>query len=311
MNVLIFAYRTRYQEMEHSSIRNRKKIGGKFAGYFSIIGNIFLFLLKLYAGIITGSVALIADAWHTLSDSLSSAILLVGIYVADKPADKEHPYGHGRAEIIASLVLGLILVLVAINFFYESIMIIINRETVIFGPLAITATVISMVSKEIMAQVSFVAARNDDYTSLKADGWHHRSDALTSAVILGGILFGSFLWWIDGALGIFVSVMIIILAFQIVRDSINPLLGEIPKDDIIKKIESISREVYDHDLQLHHFHIHRYGNHTELTFHIKLPGDYKLEDANRITSLLTQRIKNDLNIFATIYIDAYNNKVLT
>ncbi|MFO7525459.1 MAG: cation transporter dimerization domain-containing protein, partial [Ignavibacteriaceae bacterium] len=77
---------------------------------------------------------------------------------------------------------------------------------------------------------------------------------------------------------------------------------------LIEQIQNISHEIHQGNLYIHHFHIHRYGNHTELTFHIKLPGNYKLEDANKITSVLTARIKNDLNIFATIYIDAYGNK---
>lgn len=276
----------------------------KFAGYFSIVGNSALFIIKIWAGIITGSVALIADAWHTLSDSLSSFILLVGLYVSAKPADKDHPFGHGRAEIIASLVIGLILVLIAINFLFESVSRIIDRETIEYGLFAIVATSISLVSKEIMAQVSFAAARKENFKSLKADGWHHRSDALTSAIILIGIFLGPYLWWIDGALGGFVSLMILILAYRIVSESINPLLGETPDDELIEKIHVISNEIHAGNLYLHHFHMHRYGNHTELTFHIKLPGNYKLEDANKITAAFIKQIKTELNIFATIYIDS-------
>lgn len=281
-------------------------ITGKFSGYFSIAGNIILFILKMWAGIVTGSVALVADAWHTLSDSLSSVILLIGLYVSTKPADSEHPFGHGRAEIISSFVLGLILVLISINFLYESIHTILNRETVEYGLLAIVATVVSLVGKEIMAQISFAAAKNESFQSLKADGWHHRSDALTSAIILAGIILGGYIWWIDGALGIFVSITILILAFRIVNDSINPLLGEKPDYRIIKKISDISKEIYNGELYLHHFHMHRYGNHTEVTFHIRLPGSYNLRDANHITSEFRNRIKNELNIYSTIYIDAYN-----
>ncbi len=290
------------------SFKSNINLTGKFAGFTSIVGNILLFIIKLWAGIITGSVALIADAWHTLSDSLSSVILLFGIYISDKPADREHPFGHGRAEIIASLVLGLILVLVSINFLYESVLLIISGEEVNYGSFAIIATAVSLVGKEVLAQVSFAAFRKEGFRSLKADGLHHRSDALTSLVILAGIFMGPFIWWIDGALGIFVSVMIFLLAYSTVKESINPLLGEKPDDDIINKIKEISREIYEDDLIPHHFNIHRYGNHTELTFHIKLPGNYKLEDANRITSSFITRIKEDLNIFATIYIDAVNNK---
>ncbi|MFW5700106.1 MAG: cation diffusion facilitator family transporter [Cyclobacteriaceae bacterium] len=281
-------------------------ITGKFSGYFSIAGNTVLFILKMWAGVVTGSVALIADAWHTLSDSLSSVILLIGLYVSTKPADNEHPFGHGRAEIIASFVLGLILVLISINFLYESIYSIINYETVEYGSLAIIATVVSLVGKEIMAQISFSAAKKENFQSLKADGWHHRSDALTSAIILAGIILGGYIWWIDGALGIFVSITILVLAFRIVNDSINPLLGEKPDDGIIHRIYNISKEIYHRELYLHHFHIHKYGNHTEITFHIRLPGNYNLKDANQITSEFRNRIKDELNIYSTIYIDAYD-----
>ena len=282
-----------------------KNINSKFAGFFSIIGNILLFIIKLWAGIVTGSVALVADAWHTLSDSLSSVILLIGVYVSAKPADREHPFGHGRAEIIASLIIGMILVLIAINFAYESVMKIVSREEVEFGLFAIIVTAISLITKEIMARISFTAYRNEPLQSLKGDGWHHRSDALTSAIILIGILLGKYLWWIDSALGLFVSLMIFFLAYRIVKDSIDPLLGEKADEEIIKKVQNIGRDIYSKDLYLHHFHVHRYGNHTELTFHIRLPGDYKLKEANQITKLFIERLRKELDIFATIYIDAY------
>ncbi|TVR71729.1 MAG: cation transporter [Marinilabiliales bacterium] len=286
-----------------------RNISGKFAGFFSIAGNTVLFAFKLWAGLVTGSVALIADAWHTLSDSVSSVILLIGIYVSSKPADNEHPYGHGRAEVIASLFIGLILVLIAINFLYESVNRIITGETVIFGYLAITVTAISLVVKEIMAQISFYASRNEGSKALFADGWHHRSDAFTSLIILVGILLGRYIWWIDGALGAFVSVMILILAFRIVKDSIDPLLGEKPDKELIDKINNIGNEIYSGELYSHHFNIHKYGNHTELTFHIKLPGNYKLDNANRITALFIKRIRSELDIVATIYIDAYKEEL--
>lgn len=283
-----------------------KLINARFAGFFSIAGNTVLFVFKIWAGIITGSVALVADAWHTLSDSISSVILLIGLYVSSKPADHEHPFGHGRAEIIASLVIGFILVLIALNFLFESVTKIIERVTVEYGLFAVVVTAVSLAGKEIMAQISFSAAKNTNLKSLNADGWHHRSDALTSAIILIGIFLGRYFWWIDGALGVFVSVMILMLAFRIVKESISPLLGEKPDEALIMKISELGRSVYRNELYLHHFNIHRYGNHTELTFHIKLPGDYKLEDANKITSVLRKKIKDELNIFSTIYIDSYN-----
>ncbi len=285
---------------------NKNYITGKFAGFFSITGNFILFIIKLWAGIISGSVALIADAWHTIADSISSVILLVGLYVSSKPPDKDHPYGHGRAEIITTFFIGILLVLVALNFMHDSVTNIINKVPVEFGTFAIVATSISLVGKEIMARVSFTASKNENNRSTEADGWHHRSDAFTSGIILIGILLEKYLWWIDGALGIFVSATILILAYRIIKDSINTMLGEKPNEELIAMIKKLSNETYHEDLYLHHFHMHRYGNHTELTFHIKLPGDFNIKQANSITDELRYKIKNELDIFATIYIDAYN-----
>jgi divalent metal cation (Fe/Co/Zn/Cd) transporter len=101
-----------------------------------------------------------------------------------------------------------------------------------------------LVGKEIMARLSFYAAKNEKLKSLEADGWHHRSDALTSGIILIGIFLEKYIWWIDGALGVFVSVMILMLAYRIVSESINPLLGETPDSELIKEIMDISREIY-------------------------------------------------------------------
>jgi len=277
---------------------------GKVIGIIAIISNILLFVIKYWAGMISSSVALVADAWHTLSDSFSSVVLLTGLIVASKPPDKNHPYGHGRAEIIASLVIGFILFAIALNFLYESVIKLSEYKQANYGKAAIIVTAISLIVKEFLAQISFRVAKREDADSLKADGWHHRTDALSSLVILAGIFLGSFFWWIDGVLGIFVALLIFYTAFVIISDSIRPLLGEKPSQTTIWEIQEIGKEVYNGDLKPHHFHIHTYGKHTEITFHIELPQEMELKDASRITNRYTEMIRKQLNIFATIYIDA-------
>lgn len=278
---------------------------GKIIGIVAIISNILLFVVKYWAGVISSSVALVADAWHTLSDSFSSLVLLAGLIVASKPPDRNHPYGHGRAEIIASLIIGFILFAIALNFLYESVIKLVENEEANYGMAAIIVTSISLAVKEFLAQISFRAAKREDADSLKADGWHHRTDAMSSLVILAGIFLGRFLWWIDGVLGIFVAILIFYTAYIIISDSIRPLLGEIPAQKTIGEIEVIGRDVYNGDLKPHHFHIHTYGKHTEITFHIQLHPEMELRDANKITSRYTERIRKQMNIFATIYIDAH------
>ena len=276
---------------------------GFMEGWLSVAANVILFGLKYWAGIITGSVALIADAWHTLSDSISSVVLLIGLRIAVKPADKKHPFGHGRAEIIASIVIGFILVLIGFNFLRESVERLKDHKSVIFGTIAIVVTAVSAVVKELLARYALWAGRKEASNSLRADAWHHRSDALSSVVILIGIFLGRYFWWIDGVLGIIVSAWIFYTAYQIIESAASSLLGEIPEKDVLKRIEEIAAEIHEKDLRLHHFHIHKYGNHSEMTFHIVLPRTMRLEEAARVTQDLFERIKEEMNIVATIHID--------
>jgi cation diffusion facilitator family transporter len=272
-------------------------------GWASITVNLLLFILKYWAGIVTGSIALIADAWHTLSDSVTSVIVLIGFKYRDKPADKDHPFGHGRAELIASLIIGVLLAIIAFNFVLESIHILRNHVAANFGMIAIIVTALSVLVKEGMAQYAFWAARKIKSNALRADAWHHRSDALSSVIILAGIFINPFFWWIDGVLGIAVAIFIFYTAYGIMADAINPLLGETPDPDIIAEIKQICDEKSDSNTNVHHFHIHNYGDHTELTFHIKLPGTHSLDQAHEIATQIENEIKSQLNISATIHME--------
>ncbi|MBN2410605.1 cation transporter [candidate division KSB1 bacterium] len=276
----------------------------QFEGWLSIIFNIFLFGLKYWAGIVTGSIALMADAWHTLSDSVSSVIVLVGARVSLKPADKKHPFGHGRAELIASMVIGVLLSIVALNFIQDSVDKLKNHQKVIFGTVAIVVTIISAITKEGLARFAFWAWGKTDSTVLKADAWHHRSDAISSAIILIGIFFGKYFWWIDGVLGILVALLILYASYEIFRDAVNPLLGEEPDREMLDKIHKMCKQISGkEDIITHHYHVHKYGDHTELTFHLKLPGNMKLEKVHDIASKIEEAIKLKFSIEATIHME--------
>ena len=159
----------------------------KIEGWLSIITNTLLFTLKYWAGIVSGSIAIIADAWHTLSDSISSIFVLIGARMSTKPPDEHHPFGHGRAELITAIVIGMFLAFVAYEFIRESILRLTTNEYGRFGPLAIIATTVSIIVKEMLAQFAFWAFRRTGSKTLRADGWHHRTDALSSLLILIGI----------------------------------------------------------------------------------------------------------------------------
>jgi cation diffusion facilitator family transporter len=272
-------------------------------GWVSVMGNSALFILKFWAGMATGSIAIIADAWHTLSDSLTSIVVVVGVKISAKPADKEHPFGHGRAELIAALIIGVLLSVVAFNFILEGVQQLRTRELVNYSTFAIVATIISIVAKEALAQYAFVVARKSGSRSVRADAWHHRSDAISSLVILAGIIFGRHIWWIDGVLGIVVAFLIFYAAYDILRDAMNIMMGETPDKELIEQVESICKGETLLEIRPHHYHIHRYGDHTEMTFHIRLPDGLSLFDSHEIATRIEYRIKEHTGIISTIHME--------
>lgn len=286
---------------------------GILATYGSIVLNILLFGIKIWAGVVSGSIAIIADAWHTLSDSISSVAVLVGLKISAKPADSNHPYGHGRAELISSLIVGILLALIGFNFLMESIVKLRSHEEVIFGNLAIVVTIISALVKEVMAQYSIIIGKKTNSKSMVADGWHHRSDAISSLVILIGIFVGNYFWWVDGVLGIIVSFLLFYTTYSILKENISVLLGESIDEELRKDIMDMATRVSNLDILPHHFLVHHYGNHTELTFHIKLPGSFSLDEAHVIATKYEVLIKERHNIQATVHIDAleYENAKTT
>jgi len=276
-------------------------------GTVSIIVNFLLFVLKIWASIVSGSIALAADAWHTLSDSISSVAVVIAAKLASKKADKEHPFGHGRWEQIASFFIAAILAVIAYGFLESSIRQFWSKERVEYGTLAVIVTAVSIVVKELLAQYAFYIGRKTDNSSVKADGWHHRSDALSSVVVLVGILFAKQFWWIDSVLGIIIALMLFFAAYEILKESINKILGEEPSQDFISKLSSEIQNIYNDDLKIHHLHIHNYISQKELTFHIRLNKDLTIEKGHKIASDIEELILDRFNMNATIHVEPLNH----
>lgn len=270
-------------------------------GWISIIGNTGLFLLKYWAGIVTGSLALIADAWHTMSDTVSSVIVLIAGKVSRKPADDDHPFGHGRAEHIAAIIIGVLLAIVAFDFVVGAIEKYNSKEKTIFGIVAWVATIISILSKEAMAQYAFWAAKKSNSSILKADAWHHRSDALSSIVILIGLTVGNYFWWTDAVLSFIVALMIGYASWEILSKEITSLLGESPEENLLVSIRETAQNAYDQPIYLHHIHIHNYGHHSELSCHIKLPPKMPLDEAHEICTKIENAVEEKFGYISTIH----------
>ncbi len=272
-------------------------------GWGSIFLNILLFAYKFWAGTVTGSIAIIADAWHTLSDSFTSVVVLISARASSMPPDREHPFGHGRAELLGSIVIGLLLAVVAFNFIVDSAYRLKGGEGVTFGLIAIAATTVSIITKEAMAQFAFWAAKKTGSATLKADAWHHRSDAISSLILLCGIFLGRYFWWIDGVMGIILGLLIMYAAYEILKDSMDSFIGEAPDAGFKENVIKIAGESSGRELDIHHMHIHRYGDHTELTFHIRLDGTLPLEEAHLVASSIESAIKREMNVESTIHME--------
>ncbi len=276
--------------------------------WLSIVGNAILFALKFYVGLISKSVAIMADAWHTLSDSYSSVIVLVGIKVSEREPTKKFPYGFGRADTIASGILSFMLAIVAYEFAAKGIEKLIHKETADYGVWVYIALGLTIVLKEIMARISIWAAIKTDKKSLKADAWHHRSDALSSAIIIVGAILNQYFCWIDGVLAIIVALIIAYTAFEIMRDVAKSIIGESPDEEFAEKIKEIVNSTAKFDICPHHLHIHKYGNHIELTFHIYLPDDFQIQTAHNLTDEIEKKLKDKMNITATIHVEPLKQK---
>jgi len=277
-----------------------------FEGVLSVVVNAVLFAVKFWIGTTTGSIALVADAWHTMSDSLTSIFVVVSAKLASKKPDKEHPYGHGRWELIAQLLIAFVLGMIGYEFLSDSIARFQNRESVVFGTLALVITAGSIIVKEFLAQYAFYLGRKYNNPVITADGWHSRSDSLSSIVVLIGIIATKFtteLWWMDSVLGVFCALAIFYAAFVILKEAIAKVLGEDPEQGLIDEINAEIKKIYDKDLKTHHFHLHDYIAHKEMTLHIMLDKNMTITQGHKIATNIEKMILEKFGMQATIHIE--------
>ena len=281
-------------------------------GIINIIVNGCLFAVKMWAGVVFGSIALLADAWDTLSDSMIAIFVIVTAKLASRKPDKEHPFGHGRWELIASIFMAFILVIIAYEFFTRSVTSLQNRETVIFGTLAVVVTASSIIAKEFLAQYAFYLARKHNNPVMKADAWNYRSDTFMSAVILIGIItsmVSDTLWWMDSVLGIFCALVIFYAAIKVMKESITRVLGEEPDAEFLEKLDAEISNIYDKDLMLHHVHLHNYISQKELTLHIRLIKYMTIDEGHIVATAIENMILKKFQMVATIHIEPLKHDI--
>jgi cation diffusion facilitator family transporter len=205
-----------------------RKVAGFKEGLVSIFVNVVLFVIKFYLGLIHNSIAVVADAVHTLSDAGTSVVVVISFWIAYKPPDKGHPFGHGRAEQIGAVIVGTLLGVAGFEFLMSSYEKLSSREALTFSWFLVGVLLLSSLVKELLARWAFRLGGSYESRSIVGDAWHHRSDAIATTLLALGILVGADYWWVDGVLGIIVSLVIVYTSIKIILETSRELLGSEP-----------------------------------------------------------------------------------
>ena len=289
-------------DSKESSQFYRAKIG-IFQGRVSIVVNFLLFCIKFSIGLITGAISLIADAIHTLSDMITSIIVIWGFKQIDKPADAHHPYGHGRAEYIATLIIAVLLCVAGVELLEVAIDRIRNPEILTPEWWMIGLIIVTIVIKEITARFAKFLSSKIASGLLHADAWHHRLDAISSTLVIGALIAGKYGFsTIDGWVGLAVALLLIYTGFDIAKDSVDDLIGTPPKTDELNKIREIVLDV-PNTLGVHDIVVHHYGHDKYISLHVEIDGRKTAAEAHDISEDVELKLEQNLGVEPTIHID--------
>ncbi|MFZ0389473.1 MAG: cation diffusion facilitator family transporter [Calditrichia bacterium] len=276
---------------------------GKIGGWASIILNFFLFVLKLALGIFSGSLALIADAFHTLSDLGTSLIVLISFRISGKPSDSEHPFGHGRAEFISAIIMSTLLAVTAVELIKSSVSRILEPEVFTAPWWIILILFLTVLLKEGLALFTMKLGNKISSATLKADSWHHHLDAIsTLLVILAFLLAPLNLPVLDGVVGVLIALIILYSAYGIARNPMDHLLGAPPSHELLSKIENAALS-FSEIIGVHDIIIHNYGDQMILSLHIEVDENLSLTTAHRLSEKVEQKLRESIDAYVTVHVD--------
>lgn len=277
---------------------------GKLAGATGIVCNCILFLGKLIAGLMAGSVAIIADAVNNLSDASSSVVTLLGFRLAQQPADADHPYGHARYEYLSGLVVAVLILVIGVELVKSSVGKIIHPEPIVFSAITVTILVASIVIKLWMAMFFGALGKKIKSTTLAATSVDSRNDVISTASVLLGCLVGYFFHInIDGIVGLLVALFILYSGINIVKDTISPLLGQQADAELVEKIHAL---VLSHEkvLGVHDLLVHDYGpGQCFASLHAELSAEEDAIACHEIIDHIENEVRKELHVDLVIHYD--------
>lgn len=306
------AFIKNYENVTDPKVRNRY---GVCAGIIGIVSNAILFVIKIVAGIIGGSITIIADAINNLSDAGSSVVTLVGFKLSSTPPDKDHPFGHARYEYVTGLLVSMMVLFLGIALLKSSIEKVISPTPVEVSVFTYVVLSISIVMKLVQMLVYTDFSKAISSNALKASAQDSRNDSLTTlAVLISTIIIdvcGDRInpkVSVDGIMGIAVSLFIIVSSVLLLKDAISPLLGEKPPKELVDKITAKILS-YDGVIGVHDLVVHSYGaNHCFVVAHVEVPADVDIVKSHDVIDNIEHDMWNDMHVRLNIHMDPIDTK---
>lgn len=281
---------------------------GVLCGTLGILLNVLLFAGKFFAGTISNSVSITADAFNNLSDAGSSVITLLGFKLAGQKPDPEHPFGHGRIEYLSGLVVAMAILLMGYELATSSVDKIMHPQAVEFSTVSAVILVASIAVKFYMSIYNKAIGEEIDSAAMKATGADSLSDSIATAVVLLAAVVGHFSGLvIDGWCGLLVSLFIVRAGIEAAKDTISPLLGQKPDEELVNEIYRLVMS-YSEILGIHDLIVHDYGpGRLMITLHAEVSADADLLYTHDVIDNIEQQLQNSLGCEATIHMDPIAN----
>ncbi len=272
----------------------KTRIAGRIS-IVSIIWNVLLSIVKIFVGLVANSTAMVADGLHSVSDVFTTGLAYAGVKFAEKEADDEHPYGHEKIEPVMGKLLATVLFLTGVFIAYEAIQKIQAGHLVVPGQLAIGAALLSIVVKEVLFRYTIKGAEAIGSSALRADAWHHRSDALSSVGSLVGIV-GARMGYplLDPIASVAISMLIIKVAFDIYMSSVRALIDTAASQSVIEKIERITHEVPG-VVRIDALRTRQHADRLYVDMEIAVDAELSLKNAHAIAEEVHDRLETGMD----------------
>ena len=295
----------------HEDIKNPKVRDdyGKFAGIVGIISNAILCVMKILIGLVSGSIAIVADGINNLADGASSIITFIGFKLASMPEDEEHPYGHARIEYLAGMAVSVMILMVGFELGKSSVDKIFNPTPLEFSWTVVIVLLVAIAIKVWQAVFNISTGKKINSLALIATGTDSRNDVISTIVVLAGVLIGHFFnVQIDGILGLAVAAFIFWSGITLIKETISPLLGEAPDNEIVQQIHEMALK-YDGVLGIHDLVVHNYGpGKVFASIHIEVDAAVDVMESHDMVDLIEKDIASSLNIVITAHMDPIDTK---